>query len=69
MNSQIRCKQIITLVLSILLASGTYWIPLPVSTPTQKTVYFSQPVVGEELGERVQESTTYMLSKTMRVED
>jgi hypothetical protein len=69
MNSQVQRKQIITLALSILLAIGSYWIPLPESTPTQKTVSSSQPVVGERLGERVQESMTYMLSKTMRVEN
>ena len=69
MDFQVRRKQFITLVLSMLLAIGSYWIPLPVGAPTQKNVYSSQPVVGEGLGERVQESTTYMLSKTMRVED
>lgn len=29
MNMQIQCKQIIMLVLSIILAVGSYWIPLP----------------------------------------
>jgi len=69
MNSQVQRKQIITLVLSMLLAIGSYWIPLPDSAPTQETVSSYQPVMEEGLGERVQESTTHVLSKTMRVEN
>jgi hypothetical protein len=57
MDFQIQRKQFITLVLSILLAMGSYWIPLPFSTPTQETVSSYQPV-GERLGERIQESMT-----------
>jgi hypothetical protein len=53
MDFQIQRKQFITLVLSILLAMGSYWIPLPLSTPTQETVSSYQPV-----GERIQESIT-----------
>jgi hypothetical protein len=49
MNSQVQRKQIITLALSILLVIGSYLIPLPLSTTTQKTVSSSQPVVGERL--------------------
>jgi hypothetical protein len=33
MNTQIERKQIIMLVLSIMLAVGSYWIPLPPSAP------------------------------------
>ena len=69
MNFQVQSKRMITLALSMLLAIGSYWIPLPVNAPTQETVYSSQSVVGEELGERVQESTTYISSKIRRVED
>jgi len=58
MDFQVQCKQFITLVLSILLAIGSYWIPLPLSTPMQETVSSYQPVVEEGLGEEVQESTT-----------
>lgn len=57
MDFQIQRKQFITLVLSILLAMGSYWIPLPLSTPTQETVSSYQPV-GEGLGGRIQESMT-----------
>lgn len=33
MNAQIQRKQIVTLVLSIVLAGGSYWIPLRPHTP------------------------------------
>lgn len=52
MNFQVKSKKMVTLVLSILLAIWSYWIPLRVSDPTQETVYSSRSVVGEELGDR-----------------
>jgi hypothetical protein len=52
MDFQVKSKKMVTLVLSILLAIGSHWIPLPVNAPTQGTVYSSQSVVGEELEER-----------------
>jgi hypothetical protein len=32
--TNIQKKQIVTLILSLLLAIGSYWIPLPLRTPT-----------------------------------
>ena len=47
MNTQIQQKQIVTLVLSIVLAVGSYWIPLRPNTP----------MLNLELPEMVAQST------------